>query len=163
MKALVLAVMAILASYCMVGNGAEEVNVPKVELVRWLEHGTSEGLKLKCTPDLKGSQEFFCELNRYRNGVEVRTIGVYAKQMKEILNSFFQIVPAGQIAKPLSRDAEEVVAPPTKPTPKLYTWDVAYGDKSVKGTMTEAERAKVKEMMRAVLSLEGALSSQFYR
>jgi len=162
MKAFVLALLALVASYCVVSKGAEEASLPKVELVRWMDHGASEGLKLKCTPDLKGSQEFFCELNRYRNGVEVRTMGVYAKQMKEILKSFFQIVPPTALTKP-SEEATETAEAVTKPTAKLYTWDVSYGDQAVKGTMTEAERAKVAEMMRAVLSLEGALTSQFYR
>ncbi len=163
MKAFVLALLAVVASYCVVGRGAEEINVPRVELVRWMDHGASEGLKLKCTPDLKGRQEFFCELNRYRNGVEVRTIGVYAKQMKEILNSFFQIVPPAAMAKPAIDGTENTSTKNAAPMAKLYTWDVSYGDKAVKGTMTEAERAKVKEMMQAVLSLEGALASQFYR
>ena len=130
--------------------------VPHVELTRVLEHGATETLKLRCAPDLKGTQEFFCELQRFRNGVELKTISVYSKQTKEILKSFFQILPEGALKEKAVETEREVAG-------LLYAWNVTYGDKTLKGNLTADKKEERRELMKAMLSLEGALSSQFFR
>lgn len=134
----------------------DEVSIPHVELTRVLEHGATETLKLRCAPDLKGTQEFFCELQRYRNGVELKTISVYSKQTKEIMKSFFQILPEGALKEKAAETEREVAG-------LIYAWNVTYGDKSLKGNLTADKKEERRELMKAMLSLEGALSSQFFR
>ncbi len=138
------------------GAAGDEKDVPQVELTRTLEHGAKETIKLRCTPDLKGAQEFYCELHRFRNGVEIKTISVYSKQTKEILKSFFQILPEGAL-KAQGEEADREVAG------VIYAWNVTYGDKTLKGSLTQNKKEERRELMKAMLSLEGALTSQFFR
>ena len=131
-------------------------DLPRVVLERNNSHGGTERIALRCAPDVHGNQEFFCEVLRYRNGIEVATTGVYSKQTKKIIASFFKQLPrkyrrpsAGKVD---TRDA-------------LVTWEVVYKGKSAKGIVPRrAKKSKPeRRLARAVLSLEGSLSSLFYQ
>jgi hypothetical protein len=150
MRKLVWMGLLVVAAAMAWGQG-ETSPMPRVVLTRVFDTGGSESLTLRCTPDVKGKQEFFCDILRFRNGVEVATTSLYAKQTRAILASFFEIMPSTATASgPAAKDPS-------------YVWDIAYGEKSAKGYVTRLQKDKDARVMRAVLSLEGALSSQFYR
>jgi len=135
--------------------------LPRIVLTRSLDHGSAEILTLRCVPDTHGKQEFFCELTRHRNGVEVASRGLYSVETTSLLEKFFERLPASLSADDPSGDAGEVL-----------TWDVSFRDRAAQGRLVRGDVAGTPRTRRgasrnnlldAVLSLEGALSSQLYR
>ena len=130
-----------------------EKDLPRVILTRIFEEGNSESLTLRCKEESDRQLEFLCDVVRFRNGIVVNAIKLSPKQAKAILSGFFQILPASELK--LAENPEG-----NRPS---YVWDVTYHHQTTKGYLLRKEKDRNKKMMRAILSLEGALASEFYR
>lgn len=139
---------------------AVEEKMPRAMLTRLYDHGSSESISLRCAEARAGKEEFFCELRRYRNGVEVANTNLYAKQTNAILDGFLRLVPAEEQKKtelpPATRESSSKSEP-------VLVWDVAFRGRSVTGKLLHHQMGNKSPTLDAVLSLEGALDSQFYR
>jgi hypothetical protein len=137
-----------------------DTELPRVVLTRLFAHSASESLSLRCAKDKSGAQEYFCEIRKFRNGVEVATTSLYAKQTKSMLDGFLRLVPATEKKR---AEVSPIVRESSSKSDPLLLWDVLFDGQRVSGTLFRQEAAQKNPVVEAVLSLEGALDSQFYR
>jgi len=131
--------------------GAEPSELPSFSLSRHFPAGGYEGLSLQCRADRTREDGRVCELKRTRNGLEVSQVTLEYRWASEKLGHFVRQVSSLSGAEGGGSNV-------------LLAYDGWSNGKRVQGFIRRGEPASPDEAhAKAVLALEGALVSQFYR
>jgi hypothetical protein len=131
---------------------AAEAALPSVEISRHFVSGGYESLVVKCRPDTTRADGLSCDLRRLRNGVEVSKTVVEYRWAEAQLGRFIREVAAVRSGE--SSGTGHL----------LLTYDAQNQGQRLQGRIhRQGEDTERTEQVKALLSLEGALASQFYR
>ena len=126
--------------------------LPHMKLTRYLAPSGIESLSLSCHSQNAAEKEYFCDLVRERNGVEVAAVGMKASEIAPLLSRFFADLP---------REIPHFA--PTENLDPVLGWEIRYENKTSQGSVPRFELEKSADVKRALFVLEAGLAAQFYK